>query len=176
MFSAYFGGGGYNPFGMYPSMGQYGNQQSNLGRYRPPTMNGGTWSDNGGYAFNIPNAFGSTGLNYMSGFGGLPFNPFMGYSQPYGSPSQPFGMQGMYGYGDGSPDSSRYAAGRAANGSRGDMERMISPGMFNNGQQVQQVQSSMGNYTKPMQMGGPVNTPTTSTPAQNTRPRFPFGW
>lgn len=71
----------YNPYGMYPAMGQYGNQQSNLERYRPPTGSGG---DRGGYAYNIPNAYGSTGLNYMSGFGdmGIPFNPFIGYQNP----------------------------------------------------------------------------------------------
>lgn len=79
MFSNY---GWMNPFSTSPAGAQYGSQQSNLGRYRPPMMNGGQWADQGGYAYNVPNAFGSTGMNYMGGFGDFMqqlFNPFMGY-------------------------------------------------------------------------------------------------
>lgn len=78
----------YNPFGMYGAGGQYGNQQSNLGRYQPPTYGG---NQQGPYAYNLPNAYGSTGMNYMSGFGqmGIPFNPFMGAQNP----QQNFGNQ-----------------------------------------------------------------------------------
>lgn len=80
----------YNPFGMYGAGGQYGNQQTNLGRYQPPTYGG---NQQGPYAYNLPNAYGSTGLNYMSGFGqmGIPFNPFMGYQNP----QQNFGNWGQ---------------------------------------------------------------------------------
>lgn len=73
---------GYNPMGSQGVGGQYGTQQGNLGRYRPPTMNGsGGWNDSGGYAYNLPNAYGSTGLGYMSGLGNM-FNPWQGNMNP----------------------------------------------------------------------------------------------
>lgn len=73
---------GYNPMGSQGVGGQYGTQQGNLGRYRPPTMNGnGGWNDSGGYAYNLPNAYGSTGLGYMSGLGNM-FSPWQGNMNP----------------------------------------------------------------------------------------------
>lgn len=92
---------GYNPMGSQGVGGQYGTQQGNLGRYRPPTMNGnGGWNDSGGYAYNLPNAYGSTGLGYMSGLGNM-FNPWQGNMNPqmnYGGGSSFQDMlQGLYG-------------------------------------------------------------------------------
>lgn len=92
---------GYNPMGSQGVGGQYGTQQGNLGRYRPPTMNGnGGWNDNGGYAYNLPNAYGSTGLGYMSGLGNM-FSPWQGNMNPqmnYGGGSSFQEMlQGLYG-------------------------------------------------------------------------------
>lgn len=92
---------GYNPMGSQGVGGQYGTQQGNLGRYRPPTMSGnGGWNDNGGYAYNLPNAYGSTGLGYMSGLGDR-FSPWQGNMNPqmnYGGGSSFQEMlQGLYG-------------------------------------------------------------------------------
>lgn len=92
---------GYNPMGSQGVGGQYGTQQGNLGRYRPPTMNGnGGWNDSGGYAYNLPNAYGSTGLGYMSGLGNM-FSPWQGNMNPqmnYGGGSSFQDMlQGLYG-------------------------------------------------------------------------------
>jgi hypothetical protein len=54
----------------------YGGQNPNLGRYRPPQMiPGGGWADNGGYNYNLPNAYGpypkyQTGpYGYGNGYG-----------------------------------------------------------------------------------------------------------
>jgi hypothetical protein len=86
------------PYNTRPVGGQYGNQQSNWGRYQPPMIQtaaqGGGWTGQGGYGYNLPNAFGSTGLNYMSGFGNFNgmFNPFMGN----GGPQQGGGISPMY--------------------------------------------------------------------------------
>jgi len=74
----------YNPMGLSPAGGQFGNQQTNLGRYRPPQYG----EDRGGYAYNLPNAYGSTGLGYMSGFDPSTlsqFNPFLGSMSPQGN-------------------------------------------------------------------------------------------
>ena len=110
--------GGYSPYGMFPSGGQYGNQQSNLARYSPPGYGG---SDRGGYAYNIPNAYGSTGLGYMSGFEqmGIPFNPFIGYQNPQnnfgnGYQTGPSGYAG--GRGSSSFDDFRSQMGQQGNG------------------------------------------------------------
>lgn len=55
----------------------YGGQNPNLGRYRPPQMiPGGGWADNGGYNYNLPNAYGPY-PNYQTG-------PY-GYGNGYGS-------------------------------------------------------------------------------------------
>lgn len=135
MYSNY---GWMNPLSMAPAGGQYGSQQMNLGRYQPPTMGGG---QQGPYAYNLPNAFGGTGLNYMGGFGdwmsGI-FNPFMG-SGGYGQQQN--------------PDQAREALSRQGGGG-GDMwSRMMGTG----GQQVppgafQGLQNQMG-FNKPMQQG-----------------------
>jgi hypothetical protein len=54
----------------------YGGQNPNLGRYRPPQMNlGGGWNDQGGYNYNLPNAFGP-----YPNFGMGPY----GYGNNYG--------------------------------------------------------------------------------------------
>jgi len=65
-------GGGYG--------GYFGGQSMGTGRYRPPMMDGsGNWQDQGGYNYNLPNAFGSypgygQGSPYSGGgygYGGL---------------------------------------------------------------------------------------------------------
>jgi hypothetical protein len=54
----------------------YGGQNPELGRYRPPQMiPGGGWADNGGYRYNLPNAYGPY-PNYQTG-------PY-GYGNNYG--------------------------------------------------------------------------------------------
>jgi hypothetical protein len=54
----------------------YGGQNPSLGRYRPPQMiPGGGWADNGGYNYNLPNAYGPY-PNYQTG-------PY-GYGNGYG--------------------------------------------------------------------------------------------
>lgn len=69
-------GGGY--------AGYFGGQSPGAGRYRPPTMNGdGRWNDDGGYNYNLPNAFGSY--------------PGYGQGSPYGGGG--FGYAGLYPYG-----------------------------------------------------------------------------
>ena len=137
MFSQY-AGQNYSPWGMNPAMGQYGNQQANLGRYQPPGV--GSNQGQGGYAYNLPNAYGGTGLNYMSGFGQLAnvFNPFMGNQAPNSwipSGSQ----QGYWGGGAGGftqqPDDSREAAmaqlGRQGN-QRGMFGNMLNTAGYGN--------------------------------------------
>lgn len=52
-------------------------QQSNLGRYRPPTLAGDgnnplNWNDYGGYSYNLPNAFGPTPQRGVGPYGGYP--------------------------------------------------------------------------------------------------------
>lgn len=52
-------------------------QQSNLGRYRPPTLAGDgnnpmNWNDAGGYAYNLPYAFGPRAQNGAGPYGGYP--------------------------------------------------------------------------------------------------------
>lgn len=87
---------GYNPMGSQGVGGQYGTQQGNLGRYRPPTMNGnGGWNDSGGYAYNLPNAYGSTGLGYMSGLGNM-FSPWQGNMNPQMNYGGGYSFQDMW--------------------------------------------------------------------------------
>lgn len=77
-----------NPMGVYNSAPSSGQQQGNLGRYRPPTYTQGpnnqqNWNDQGGYEYNVPNSYGGPG-NY------------------YGQEGQGYGRQGMQqGYGGG---------------------------------------------------------------------------
>jgi len=98
-----------NPGGAY-------NQQSNQGRYRPPTIQtpgqNTQWNDNGGYSYNIPNSNGSAGNYFDSnqqnrdqyGRGGNYVDPRQraGYEgtglsiQPVGGPG---GTRGDWGYG-----------------------------------------------------------------------------
>lgn len=170
MFSNYFG---YNPWGMNPAIGQYGNQQANLGRYRPPTMSNGSWSDSGGYAYNVPNAYGSTGMDYMSGFNNLfgVFNPFMGYAAPSGMTTW-----GNYNQGQQGQDAQAAAMGANNRPLRTPLNNAFgtTPGMTNTdgiGRSASQLSGAMGNYRKPMQIGGPV-TQTSSSPFRN----LPWGF
>lgn len=105
------------PMNMRPVGGQYGNQQTNWGRYEPPMMRNGGWTGGGGYGYNLPNAFGSTGLNYMSGFDGFNgmFNPFMGY----GGMDDGMGGRGSFGTEDAGPPADQY-------GSSGEQDNMRS--------------------------------------------------
>lgn len=100
-------GGAYNmpsqmnqQYGYAPSpynMQYQGGQSSQLGRYVPPTMQPGSqglynsnqWNNNGGYQYNLPNAYGQTGLNYGQGQGQAPMPSYQGMaSQAQGALAQ----------------------------------------------------------------------------------------
>lgn len=200
MFSQY-AGQNYNPWGTNPAMGQYGNQQQNLGRYRPPTMSGGNWADGGGYAYNLPNAYGGTGLNYMSGFGQLQdvFNPFIGNQAPNS-------VGGMFGSGTNERDAQMQQPGqRGARGMFGNMQNALGFGGAVNPSDYAPMTNSLadwiGGSTPPRSNVDPsmgngrqngrmeiTNVPQTTYPTSSPNPqvgnatqppssrRFAFGW
>lgn len=63
---------------MYPNF--QGGQSPSLGRYQPPTMgDGGGWQGQGGYSYNLPNAFGPYPFFTPSGFSGAAPDSPVGY-------------------------------------------------------------------------------------------------